>query len=213
MSTIVLRVRIGEDGMPFFAEAPYFLWGEVNYDSEGNCRRPTDRSWTELELTNRRTGEQVSVWRDPLEPTGVGFEIEGDDHSARLLAYLIAERTGGRILHPESGAELEPDLFAQSLGDLAGRRSAADHIRAMFLDPALAPFDSHAWWGGWKWVGEFSTDFAAGSRMTMLCVQQGRADPDVVAWLRDLWRTAPRSLRPAVRYALQVLTGVDPESA
>jgi hypothetical protein len=33
MSTIVLRVRVGADGMPFFVEAPYLLWGEVNYDS------------------------------------------------------------------------------------------------------------------------------------------------------------------------------------
>jgi hypothetical protein len=54
--------------MPFFAEAPYFLWGEVNYDSEGNCPRPTDRSWTELELTNRQTHEQVSVAPGPRDP-------------------------------------------------------------------------------------------------------------------------------------------------
>jgi hypothetical protein len=49
--------------------------------------------------------------------------------------------------------------------------------------------------------------------MTMLCVQQGRADRDVVAWLRDLWRAGPQNLRPAIRYALQVLTRVDPDES
>jgi hypothetical protein len=30
------------DPRPYFAEIPYALWGEVNYDSEGDCGRPTD---------------------------------------------------------------------------------------------------------------------------------------------------------------------------
>jgi hypothetical protein len=28
---------------PFFAEVPYYLWGQVNNDSAGNCKSPMDR--------------------------------------------------------------------------------------------------------------------------------------------------------------------------
>src|SRR5262245_37540282 len=39
--------RLHLDGLrPFFAEIPYYVWGEVNYDSMGDCKRPTDREWT-----------------------------------------------------------------------------------------------------------------------------------------------------------------------
>ena len=47
----------------------------------------------------------------------------------------------------------------------------------MFLDPALAPFDAHGWWGGWKWRGTFATDFTLGLRLTMRAVQTGEAAP------------------------------------
>jgi hypothetical protein len=39
------RLRLTEP-RPFFAEVPYYLWGQVNYDSEGDCKSPTDREWT-----------------------------------------------------------------------------------------------------------------------------------------------------------------------
>ena len=72
MNTIVLRVRIGEDGMPFFAEAPYFLWGEVNYESEGNCRRPTNRSlwWASHQHTAAKPSMSLPppAYRDWFSP-------------------------------------------------------------------------------------------------------------------------------------------------
>ena len=49
---------------PYFAEIPYYLWGAVNYDSEGDCKYPTDTDWTWLELTNRETDEFLEITSD-----------------------------------------------------------------------------------------------------------------------------------------------------
>ena len=54
------RLHPGET-RPYFAEVPYYVWGQVNYDSEGDCDRPRDRNWTSLELTNRETQERLSI--------------------------------------------------------------------------------------------------------------------------------------------------------
>lgn len=54
------RLRL-DSPRPYFAEVPYYLWGQVNYDSEGDCKSPTDRKWTWLELTNRETRERLEI--------------------------------------------------------------------------------------------------------------------------------------------------------
>src|SRR5438270_201485 len=46
---------------PFFAELPYYLWGQVNYDSEGDCKKPTDRHWTRMYLKHRGTLEVIDI--------------------------------------------------------------------------------------------------------------------------------------------------------
>ena len=46
---------------PYFAEIPYYIWGQVNYDSDGDCDRPRSRNWTWMDLENRETGEQISI--------------------------------------------------------------------------------------------------------------------------------------------------------
>src|SRR5262245_29193588 len=126
----------GRAPLPFFAEYPYYLWGEVNYDSEGNCAKPTDRAWTSLELKNRETRERLTI-----EVAGGSLVFEGD--SAAAAAALTAHRMG----RTPADAPL----------DHAARIARADRVSAQFLDPNLAAFDSHGWWGGWKWVGGFAT--------------------------------------------------------
>jgi hypothetical protein len=54
------KLRITND-RPFFAELPYYLWGQVNYDSEGDCRTPLDRNWKWMELTHRETDEHLDI--------------------------------------------------------------------------------------------------------------------------------------------------------
>ena len=64
---------------PYFEEMPYYMWGTVNYDSEGDCKRPTDTEWTFLELTNRETKETLEITsrEDALgvDALGVGLEL------------------------------------------------------------------------------------------------------------------------------------------
>ncbi len=40
---------------PYFAEIPYYLWGTINYGSDGDCSHPASREWTYFRLTNRHT--------------------------------------------------------------------------------------------------------------------------------------------------------------
>ncbi len=75
---------------PYFWEIPYALWGEVDYDSDGDCRDPNDREWTELTVINRGTSERVDI-----VSIGAEFIVESDDRqlAARAATYLI-ERAG-----------------------------------------------------------------------------------------------------------------------
>lgn len=202
-----LHVQPGAGPLPFIAEYPYFLWGEVNYDSEGDCSQPTDRAWRHLYLALRPHGPVVHI--SPVETAPetqgrAGLEVGGDlQHEVWLAAYLTALRTDGAVSDPETGASIPLDTLLGWVGDVAPRLAAADRIRAMFLDPKLAPFDSHSWWGGWKWVGEFSTDWTSGLRAIMNAVQTGHADAELCDWMR---REKPKPFhRDGWMYALRVL--------
>jgi hypothetical protein len=88
--------------------------------------------------------------------------------------------------------------------------AAADR-QAMFSNPALATFDSHAWWGGWKWHSEFASETASGLRLTIKAAEDGTASPELIEWLQGWWNTPPSpDYIEGVRYALYVLTGSDP---
>lgn len=186
-----LRVRLkrGSDPLPFFAEYAYYLWGEINYDSEGNCTRPTDRAWTDLQVEHRRTRERLRV-------RCADDEIAFEGPSAELAAALTAIRTGGVAALPE---------------DHARRIADADRVRGQFLDPNLAAFDSFGWWGGWKWVGEFSTDLTSGLRIVMQCVHEKRlVDPGILTWLREWNVEPPKSFhRDGVAFAVEFLGQLD----
>jgi hypothetical protein len=182
MRCVVAR---GTDPLPFFAEYAYYLWGEINYDSDGNCARPTDRAWTELHLANRRTRERLRVRCD-------GNEVSFEGPSAELAAALTAVRTGGVAQLPE---------------DHARRIAEADRVREQFLDPNLVAFDTFGWWGGWKWVGEFATDMTTGLRIVLQCVHEKRlVDPGILAWLRE-WNVEPPKPfhRDGVAFAVEFL--------
>jgi hypothetical protein len=77
---------------PYFWEIPNALWGEVDFDSDGNCREPNDREWTELTVINRDTGERVDV---DILGTGTEFIVKSKDQqlAARAATYLM-ERSG-----------------------------------------------------------------------------------------------------------------------
>lgn len=214
-SRVHVNVQLGELSLPFFAEYPYFVWGEVNYDSDGDCKRPTDRTWKWLYLRNRVTDEVVEIERAETSPGLCSVEAV-QPKTAYLAAFLTAHRTGGLILGPSAQRDISADEFVAAAGafdDLTGRLQQADAVRRMFLDPALAPFDSPWWWGGWKWIRRFASEFAEGLRTAMLVVQQGSADEEMVALLRAWWDEEPEEeYRDGLRIALKVATGIDPAS-
>lgn len=200
-----------DEGFPFFAEYPYFLWGEVNYDSDGNCKRPTDRRWSRLSLQNRETGATVDIGFVKTAANSYFLEVSGSSSlDVCLAAYLTSLRSGCAVLDVRDGgiALVQPDTHLQWTGDVAERLQAANRIQDMFLDTKLSPFDSHNWWGGWKWVGNFSTDLTSGLRVIMDAVHTGHADPEVLDWMRHV--TAKPFHREGLNYALRVLTGATP---
>lgn len=83
-------------------------------------------------------------------------------------------------------------------------------IRAQFLDPNLAAFDSHGWWGGWKWTGSFSTDLTSGLRVVLQSVHEKRlADPGALEFLRHWQAEPPRDFhRAGVAFAIDYLSRI-----
>src|SRR5438552_5826502 len=86
------RLRLAEPP-PFFAEVPYYVWGQVNYDSEGNCKSPTDRNWTWIDLTNRETRERLDITSQADT-----WEITGEDPLAARAALFLVSRCRGEWL-------------------------------------------------------------------------------------------------------------------
>jgi hypothetical protein len=182
---------------PFFAELPYYIWGRVNYDSEGDCKRPIDRNWTEIELTNRETRERLEVTsRDDQ------WSVSGPDPAAARLTLFLEDRCGAEVIAGE------PDARAGDWDHAAAARRAAEVAR-QFEDERLAPFAvDHAFWGSWKWIGWFATSFTWVGRWIMDAVlrNDARAVEPCVHWLRA--GTVSQSQSAALRYALGRLTGL-----
>ncbi len=191
VNTVVLTIN---QPRPYFAELPYYLWGEVNYDSEGNCRRPTDREWTALSLRNRETGEVVEIARKDSQ-----FTIESEvPHLAVPAALLLVERSAAQ-------GEL-PDTGVWSLADALAR---TQRVQAEFPRAELKAFDSHYFWGSWKWVGWYATDLARAGRwiMNALLARDTRAVYLCVEWMKSGPAFPEQSV--ALRYALALLTHLE----
>jgi hypothetical protein len=189
------RLQLSEP-RPFFAEVPYYLWGQVNYDSEGNCTSPTDRSWSELYLTNRETGEGLSISGE-----SDSWEVSGDDPLAARAALFLASRCLATWLDPRP-----VDALRDWDHDSAMARAAL--VQKEFERPELRPFDGgHLFWGSWKWIGWFGTEFTWVGRWIMHSVvtNDRRAVPLCVSWLRE--GTVAEKQGEALRYALTRLTG------
>lgn len=207
-----LQIRPGPHPLPFFAEYPYFTWGEVDYESGGDCRQPTDREWSWLTLTRRDSGERLEIACVSPEGERLLYEIKGGS-SASLwaAAYLTALRSSGSIINPPSMRPIPPAEIASSINGVQYRIMAADRVRVMFSNQALVTFDTHAWWGGWKWHSEYASETASGLRFTIKAAEDGIASPELIEWLVEWWNTPPNPEHiEGVRYALYVLTGTDP---
>jgi len=185
-----------ESPKPYFAEIPYALWGEVNYDSEGDCKRPTDQNWTEFELKNRQSRQRVFITSTKNE-----FEIESDElQLAAQTAVYLQERRNGKII----GDDPKPNIGDWSYDE--GKERAA-RVCSEFPRSELKPFDTNLFWGSWKWVGWFATDFTWVGRwiMNSLLVHDTKAVFLCIQWLKQPPVHPDQSA--ALRHALKLLTG------
>lgn len=192
---ITHRLRSGTP-RPFFAEIPYYLWGQVSYDSDGDCTSPTDRSWTWLVLTNRETRERLEITSQ--EDT---WEVSGEDPCAARTALFLASRCGGEWISPPPSEQVRESDHEAAI-------ARAVRVQAEFEKPELRPFDAgDLFWGSWKWVGWFATEFTWVGRWIMHSVvtNDARAVNLCVDWLRD--GTVAEQQSQALRYALGRLTG------
>src|SRR5579862_8306570 len=179
---------------PFFAEVPYYLWGQVNYDSDGDCKKPTDRQWTCLYLQHRGTREVIDIkQQDDV------WLVEGWENTAGRLALFLTERCGAK---PSAALE-EPE----GGWDHAAAMLRAARVASEFAQPALVPFDSRLFWGSWKWIGWYATDFTWVGRFIMHAVVRNdpRAIPLCIDWLSDPPRFPEQEV--ALCYAVQRLSG------
>ena len=165
-----------ESPKPYFAEIPYALWGEVNYDSEGDCKRPTDQNWTEFELKNRQSRQRVFITSNKNE-----FEIESDElQLAAQTAVYLQERRNGKII----GDDPKPNIGDWSYDE--GKERAA-RVCSEFPRSELKPFDTNLFLGSWKWVGWFATEITWVGRwiMNSLLVHDTKAVFLCIQWLKQ----------------------------
>ena len=133
---------------PFFAVVLYYVWGEVNYDSEGDSPTPIDRNWTGLELTHRDTSEELQI-------VGKGdlWIIEGTDPTAARAAYFLIKRCQATPVKQHTQEQL-------GVWDHQRAMVRSSRVQAVFERPELQPFsEGHWFWGSWKWIGWYGTDF------------------------------------------------------
>jgi hypothetical protein len=102
-----------------------------------------------------------------------------------------------------------PAPVEQLLGwDHERAAARAARVREEFERPELRPFDvGHWFWGSWKWVGWFATEFTWVGRWIMHSVVSGdtRAVNLCAYWLQQ--GTVGEQQSHALRYALSRLTG------
>jgi hypothetical protein len=118
---------------------------------------------------------------------------------AAQAAMFFAERTVATVVE----AIPQTLLDGWSYWDAYARTA---RIRAEFPRPELIPFDSHLFWGSWKWVGWFATEFTWVGRWIMNAVltRDTRAVNLCIDWLKA--GTVHPNQSAALHHALALLT-------
>lgn len=89
---------------PFFAVAKY-LWGEVDFDSDGNSQHPDDTTWTELTIT-RCPSETGRVDIDPVSEAPLVLKVVSSSSAlAERAARFLALHTSGSFASEWRSAE------------------------------------------------------------------------------------------------------------
>ena len=119
--------------LPDFRVVVSFLWGGAHpVDTEGDCRWPADRDWTELHVRSRTTNQVVDVLPADGRPGVLAIESEWPELVARVALFLAIE-TGGAV-SDEAGGRLDTARLSERTGsgfsiDEASRRAQATRFR------------------------------------------------------------------------------------
>jgi hypothetical protein len=185
---------------PYFAEIPYYLWGDTNYDSEGDCAHPTDQQWTWIDLINRESKAQVLIAQEGNEWT-----VEGTEPDASRAAHFLKLRCDALPLVRDPSQNID-DWDHKAAEDWAHK------VRQVFERVELEPFDNQLFWGSWKRIGWRATQFTWVGRWIMHSVltHDTRAVSLIMDWLRQ--GTIDERQSEVLRYALKRLTGEELES-
>jgi hypothetical protein len=96
MSNIEVRLISNPGPRPPFRELAHYLWGEVDFDSDGNA--DVDPNWTELTLTRRPNyDERVDI--DPVSENPLVLKIISSTPGlAQKTAEYLVKICGGELL-------------------------------------------------------------------------------------------------------------------
>ncbi len=207
---------LAERELPFFAEYAAFCWGRVDYESGGDCARPCDRAWGWLDLRVRGGEDRVLVFRpetcEPAPPANFPHPVRVEATDARLAwlaAYLTMRRTPAlaflrRRGHMVGYGALADQMLAGEDADARWERARA--VRAQFESDALRPFDAMAWWGAWKWEGDYASAGAWPRRQLLHAVNAN--DRTALPHLFETFgRGVPEPERAGWMHGLGTLTG------
>jgi len=188
---------------PYFAEIPYAVWGDVNYESIGDCEFPTDSKWTLLRIYNRETDQIILI-----EDVNNELIIQATDSQIAVqTALFLIERCDAKFL--------EGSLNQTEVGSwtyLKAKKNT-ERVRALFSNKDLKLFDSKLFWESWKWAGASTTDLTWSGRMIMNSINDH--DPRGVSLCIDWLEDSPyyKAQKKALIYALKFLTGLTFETA
>lgn len=178
-------ILIEKGKLPFFAEYAHYLWGIVNYDSEGNCEKPTDRQWTYLYVENRANQEFIEIFISNENC----FEIEGNNKDIVNKSIKLTEYR-------------RDNNFVKTFDEF----KLADEIHEMFINPKLAIFDKMRWWCGWKWNKLYCTDFSYTFRYIMNAVENSLNNPKVIKYLKEhIYSGIDKELKEDLIQALKLI--------
>jgi hypothetical protein len=144
-------------------------------------------------LQHRGTREVVDVRQENDE-----WLVAGEDETSARLARFLIERSGGTP---------DPSLTASAgYWDHAAAVARTLPVRSEFEQVVLAPFDTQLFWGSWKWIGWYATEFTWVGRWIMHSVV--RNDPRAIELCID-WIKITRfpEQAAALSYAVQRLSG------
>ena len=154
----VVKVDYPQKGLPYFAVLPYYLWGEVNYNSDGDCLNPLDRMWTYLDVYDRSNKSNYFVINVIKNRTKL--IVKGDGDSVKKIY----------------------EFFSNSPNEKAMKRVLA--VNYCFEHPAVKKFNNHTFWGSWKWIGTMSSDFTITGRWIMLDAMRNSTQG---VWVASSW--------------------------